>query len=73
MPASFENFVAADFMLAGQRDFGDAEAGGIGGGVAEIAEIGGDRRSVATFDHAVTNGRQQQERGRRRAGAARHF
>ena len=68
-----EDVVAADFMFAGERDFGNAEADAVGRGVADVLDLRGDHLAVAAFDHAVKSAGEQQQGGGRGTGAARHF
>ncbi len=67
-----QKILAAGFMFAGERDFGDAEAGGIGGLIAEVLHLRDDVGDVIALDCAVAGAGEQQQRRRRRAGAARH-
>ena len=73
MPASARMSLAADFMFAGERDLGNAEAGAVGGGIADVLHLRGDRRHMAALDHAVAGAGEQQQGGGRGADAARHI
>ncbi len=68
-----QDVLAADFMLAGERDLGNAEAGAVGSSIADVLHLRGDRRRMAAFDHAVIGAGEQQHGGGAGAGAARHF
>ena len=72
MPAVVENILAGQPALAGERDRGDAEAGQIGDGIAEIAELRHDHRQMPAADRAVGDARQHKRQRGGDAGAARN-
>ena len=68
-----QDFVAADFVLARERDFGNAEAGFVGGRVAQVLQVLEDLRPVAALDGAIADACEQQHCGGRSARPLRNF
>ncbi len=64
-PGKHQNFIAANFMFAGERNFGNAEPQFVSGRVANILNVLENLRAVATFDCAIANAGEQQHRGSR--------
>ena len=68
-----EHLLARDFLRPADRDRGDAEAGGVGGGIARIAQLRRDGVDMPAIDRAASAGDQKHGDGRGGAGAARNI
>ena len=68
-----EHLLARDFLRSADRDRGDAETGGIGGGVARVAQLRRDGFDMPAIDRAASAGDQKHGDGGGGAGAARNI